>query len=236
MTCEEFEAVGLNAERDASLGEVQRAAAREHVSACPRCAALRDSWQTARVELRAFAEDTAAAQAPARVEMRLRQEFRTQHGTLKMRRAAVVAAWALATAAVLVGALSWRNWRKSQQEEATMHLASPPSAVHLPANDGSGVKNHEAPVQGASGSQRPDAAETVEHETLLANNEMNDFTLLPGVLPADTDEAAILRVRMQRGALGALGLPVNEERASEWIQVDLLVGDDGLPQAVRLPQ
>jgi len=234
MTCEEFEAVGLNAERDASLGEVQRAAAREHVSACPRCATLQDSWQTARVELRAFAEDTAAAQAPARVEMRLRQEFRTQHGTLKMRRAAVVAAWALATAAVLVGAVSWRNWRKSR-EEATMHLTSP-SAGHLAANDGSGVKNHEAPVQRASGAQRPDAAETVEPETLLANNEMNDFTLLPGVLPADTDEAAILRVRMQRGALGALGLPVNEERASEWIQVDLLVGDDGLPQAVRLPQ
>jgi len=59
---------------------------------------------------------------------------------------------------------------------------------------------------------------------------------LPGVLPADTDDTAILRVRLQRGALGALGLPVNEERASEWIQVDLLVGNDGLPQAVRLPQ
>src|SRR6266852_4370469 len=170
MTCEEFEAVGLNAERDASRDEVQRAAAREHVSACPRCAALQDSWQAARVELRAFAEDTAAAQAPARVEMRLRQEFRTQHGTLKMRRAAVVAAWALATAAVLAGALSWRNWRKRQQEEATMHLASP-SAGHLPANDGSGVKNHEASVQGegAGGTQRPDAAQPVEHETLLAN-------------------------------------------------------------------
>ena len=52
----------------------------------------------------------------------------------------------------------------------------------------------------------------------------------------DADDAAILRVRMQRGALGALGLPVNEERASEWIQVELLVGDDGLPQAVRLPR
>src|SRR5260370_31133969 len=103
----------------------------------------------------------------------------------------VVGGWGLATAAVLVGAVSWRNWRKSQQEEATMHLASPPSAGDLPANDGSGVKNHEAPVQGASGSQRPGAAETVEPETLLANNEMNDFTLLPGVLPADTDEATI---------------------------------------------
>ena len=41
---------------------------------------------------------------------------------------------------------------------------------------------------------------------------------------------------MQRGALGALGFTVNEEQASDLIQVDLLVGDDGLPQAVRLPE
>ena len=40
--------------------------------------------------------------------------------------------------------------------------------------------------------------------------------------------------RSRRGALGALGLPVNEDRANEWIQVDLLVGNDGLPEAVRL--
>ncbi len=45
-----------------------------------------------------------------------------------------------------------------------------------------------------------------------------------------------MRVGMQRGALSALGLPVNEERVSDWIQVDLLVGQDGLPKAVRLPQ
>jgi len=31
-------------------------------------------------------------------------------------------------------------------------------------------------------------------------------------------------------------VPVNEERAGEWIQVDLLVGNDGLPEAVRLPR
>jgi hypothetical protein len=41
---------------------------------------------------------------------------------------------------------------------------------------------------------------------------------------------------MQRGALSALGLPVNEERGGDWIQVDLLVGQDGQPKAVRLPQ
>jgi hypothetical protein len=233
MTCEEFEAIGLNAERDASLSEIEREAVREHASACSRCAALQDSWHAAGVELRAFAEDTAMAQAPARVEMRLRQEFRTQHVTLKVRRTAVIAAWALAAAAVLVGAVSWRNWRKGGPEEAENHLKSTPSAANLTANNANEATRHETPVQSPAAVQQPD---TAEPGTLVAGNEMSDFTLLPGVFPADTVDAAILRVRMQRGALGALGLPVNEERAGDWIQVDLLVGNDGLPEAVRLPR
>jgi hypothetical protein len=236
MTCEEFEAIGLDAERDASLSEIERVAAREHAGTCSRCAALQDSWQAAGVELRAFAEDTAMTQAPARVEMRLRQEFRTQHVTLKVRRAAVVAAWALAAAAVLAGAVSWRNWRHSQHEVATNHLNSVPGANNSPENSFVAGANHQAPAEVPNGIQQRSSAGAVSSATLMADNELNGFTFLPGAFAADTDEAEILRVRMQRGALGALGLPVNEERANEWIQVDLLVGDDGLPQAVRLPQ
>ena len=231
MTCEEFEAIGLDAERNASLSEVERVVAREHASTCSRCAALQDSWRAAGVELRALAEDTVMAQASARVEMRLRQEFRTQHVTLKARRAAVAAAWALAAAAVLAGTVSWRNWRSSGPEETANHLKSPLTAAK--PIDANAETNRETPVQSAAAVQNSDAAES---GTLMADNEMSDFTLLPGALPADTGDAEILRVRMQRGALGALGLPVNEERAGEWIQVDLLVGNDGLPEAVRLPQ
>ena len=236
MTCEEFEAIGLDAERDATLSEAERAAAREHASACSRCPALLDSWQAAGVELRAFAEDTAMAQAPARIEMRLRQEFRTQHRTLKVRRAAVVAAWALATAAVVVGAVSWRNWRLSQHEQTVNHLSSAPAANNFPMNNSAAAANHETPSEIPNGLPQRGSAGAASPETLVAGNELSGFTFLPGAVATDTDDAAILRVRMQRGALGALGLPVNEERASEWIQVDLLVGDDGLPQAVRLPQ
>lgn len=222
MKCEEFEAIGLGAERDSSLSEAERVAAREHAVTCSHCAALQDSWEAAGIELRAFAQDTARAQAPARVEMRLLQEFRTRHVTLKVRRAAVIAAWALATAAVLVGAVSWMNWRKGGSTEATNHSRSSPSVTNSAASNTNG-----------SASQQSDSADS---ETLMADNELSDFTLLPGALPSDTTDAAILRVRMQRSSLGALGLPVNEERAGEWIQVDLLVGNDGLPQAVRLPQ
>jgi anti-sigma factor RsiW len=227
MKCEDFEVFGLHAERDTSLSEAERAAAAEHARTCSRCAALQDSWRRAHAELRVFAEDTVAAQTPARVEMRLRQEFRTQHRTYRWRLAAVAAAWALAAAAVLAGAVSWKNWLTARREETARHLQAPQSGDNVLVN---GTR------PGAAGSQGVGAADDESDASLVANNELNDFTLLPGVLPAETDESEIFRVRMQRGELGALGLPVNEERAAEWIQVDLLVGNDGLPQAVRLPQ
>ena len=213
MKCNEFEEMGLGAERDASLSDAQRAAAASHGASCPRCAALRDSWEATRLELRSLAQATAAPDAPARVEMRLRQQFRTRYHTPKARRIAVMAAWGLAAAAVLVGAVSWVKWRSSQHNNSALTPSTPAM------NPGS-----------------PDSNTTGDGQALVADNELGDFTLLPGVLPAETDGSAILSVRMQRGALGALGLPVNEDRANEWIQVDLLVGNDGLPQAVRLPE
>jgi hypothetical protein len=220
MKCEEFEAIGLDAEHDGSLTVLERAAAREHASTCSRCAALQDSWQAASAELRSFGDATQAAQTPARVEMRLRQEYRTQHRTLKTRRAAVIVAWALATAALVVGAVSWRNWRAAQRSDLSTHSTA---AVY----GGASARNPDAAML-----RNPDSDNAAE--TLVADNDLRDFVFLPGSMPTETEDAAIVRVRMQRGALGALGLPVNEDRAGDWILVDLLVGDDGLPQGVRL--
>lgn len=213
MNCIEFEEIGLDAERNASLTEAQRVAAAGHAASCPRCGALRDSWEATRLELRSLAQATAPLDAPPRVEMRLRQQFRTQYHTPKARRTAVMAAWGLAAAAVLVGAASWVKWHNSQHNGVARKPNTP------------------AMNPGSSGSNATEGG-----QTLVADNELRDFTLLPGVLPAETDGSAILSVRMQRGTLGTLGLPVNEDRAGEWIQVDLLVGNDGLPQAVRLPE
>jgi len=211
MTCDEFEAIGWDAQSNASLTDAQRAAVAEHAVSCARCAALGNSWDATRLELRSLAQLTTTAAAPARVEMRLRQQFRTQYHAPKVRRTAVVTAWALAAAAVFIGAASWINWRASQNRTAAVR---PDPRVSQESSIGQDA--------------------VADPQSVIADRELSDFTWLPGILPADTDDAAILRVRMQRGALGALGLPVNEDRANEWIQVDLLVGNDGLPQAVRL--
>lgn len=220
MNCEEFELVGLGIERDAAADAAKRSGAEEHVSTCSRCAGLQQSWLGAKLELSALSEATCAAETPERVEMRLRQEFRTRHRTMPARRAAVIAAWALATAAALVGAVSWRNWEKTRHEEAAKH------AIALPSK----------PAEAAVGRTKASGQNLAQNDAsaTLTSGDEEEFTLLPGSVPGDTEDAAIWRVRMQRGALSALGFPVNEDRAGEWIQVDLLVGDDGLPQGVRL--
>jgi hypothetical protein len=229
MKCEEFEALGLGLEREGSLplnGEdaAERSAAIEHANTCARCAALQESWQEAQAELQALRLATQDASTPLRVEMRLRQEFRSRHRLVKARAAAVVGAWALAGAALVLGAVSVWNWKIAQ------HDTMPGTSTQ--------AKNASRANVAAEAGRAPNVIDTssTSGNALMANNSAGEFTLLPGSLPQETDGAAIMRVRLQRGALGALGLPVNQELAGEWIQVDLLVGEDGQPQAVRLPQ
>jgi len=214
MKCEEFEAIGL--ERSGlRMSEVEadlRDAAAAHAAQCPGCAALQESWQQTRLALQALRETTRDAETPRRVEMQLVHEFGLRHRTRKTRTAAIFAAWALATAAVLFAGVSWWNSRLTQTQGG-------------PVSAGNGAKSN-APTPAVPPSDSFDEA------TLVADN----FTLLPGSLPQEVDDSAIVRVGMQRGALSSLGLPVDEERVSDWIQVDLLVGQDGLPKAVRLPE
>lgn len=234
MNCEEFESIGLGLEREgAALTEAdaaEHAAALAHANACQRCAALQRTWSAAQVELRALQLATQHAAAPLRVEMRLLQEFRRRHRTSRARTTAVFAAWTLATAAVLLSAIGWWNWRMTQRNATALIASSSGNAPkeNTGTSPGPGLHTVVPPNNpaGRSAERKP---------MTIANNDRGDFTLLPGSLPEETDDAAVVRVRLQRGALGALGLPVNAERAGEWLQVDLLVGEDGQPRAVRLP-
>jgi len=215
MTCEEFALAALDLDSATDSPVLQ--AAREHMRHCSHCAALQEQWQALRADLRFLGQETREAEAPARVEMRLRQEFRTKHKTMKTRRAAVAATWALAAAAVLLIFVSWVRWHNDRTRLAGVH----PTTTNAPQNTG----------PQSIGAATPDEL----GEVVVASNS-GDFTLLPGSMPSTLEDATVVHVQMQRAALGALGLTVNEEHAGDLIQVDLLVGDDGLPQAVRLPQ
>ena len=212
MNCEEFAFEGLDLDLDAEVAE--SAAAREHLRGCPHCAALYESSRTLRADLCELAKLTSDATAPSRVEMRLRQEFRTRHTTDKSRGRVVVASWLLAAAALIVVATSLVLWQRHGVANIAGTRQSPvqPSAVHSVAT---------GPELGG---------------TLIAENDGEQFALIPGAIPGMLDDTTVVRVQMERGSLGALGLSVNEEHANDVVQVDLLLGADGQPQAYRLPQ
>ena len=219
MTCEEFALACLEI-RSASVDSALRRAVLEHVRQCAACAALQANLQALQDDLRYLGLETRQAEAPARVHMRVMQEFRNRHRTEKRRQFAWIGAWGLAAAAVVVAAVSWTTWRPEKGLKA------------WPGGSAQGVGTSPA----AALSVKPAESGLVIEDTLVASSVSGDFTLLPGSTPSPMEDATVIRVQMQRGALGALGFTVNEERASDVIQVDLLVGDDGLPQAVRLPE
>jgi hypothetical protein len=243
MNCEEFEAVGLGLDRESAEGvepgairgiDATEFAAIEHVNSCARCAALQESWLEARLELQALREATRNVGAPLRVEMRLRQEFWAKRRAMKARAVAVGGAWVLASAALLIVGMVWWNWHIAQEN-------IPLQSVTVPAGNDSEASPTLVGAAGGEVAADSNVADNSQSDTgsgatLVAANDADEFTLLPGSMAQETGDAAVVRVRLQRGALGALGLPVNEERAGEWIQVDLFVGQDGQPQAVRLPR
>jgi hypothetical protein len=215
MTCEEFATAGPDL-GSAEGNRVFEKAARDHLRECPHCAALRENWLSLREDLRGLGAETAGAEASARVEMRLRQEFLAKHKTVKRHRSAIILGWSLVAAATLFFAVTGTSWYRHRGEAVAK------------------IQSNAAMISNTSQSSRTPGS--APDEVLVAANDSGDFTLLPDSMPPAPEDATVVRVQMQRAALGALGLTVNEEHAGDWIQVDLLVGDDGLPQAVRLPQ
>src|ERR1700676_2081949 len=110
MNCEEFASAGMD--RELVIGGPESAAAREHLRSCPHCAALYESSLALGADLRELGQQTSDTTAPSRVEMRLRQEFRTLHTTEKNRGRMVVASWLLAAATLALVASSLVLWRK----------------------------------------------------------------------------------------------------------------------------
>jgi hypothetical protein len=213
MNCEEFELRGLDVDR-ADANPLEAAAAAQHAQICARCGGLLESWREVKSDLRLLREATQLDAAPARVEMRLKQELRTRREARVPRRAVVIASWALAAAAVLAASVGWVRTKMK-----------PVTPVNVPTIS--------AQMSGVDAID----SNAVESETLLAADyDSGEFTQLPGSLPSESGQDSILQVRMQRGALERFGLPVDPDQAAEWVDLDFLVGEDGQPQAVRLHQ
>ena len=93
-------------------------------------------------------------------------------------------------------------------------------------------------MQTAQRDEHTTALGTVGEMSVVAPREdaesVTEFVPLLASSAPPLTSGQLVRVRVPRSALTALGLPLNLAHAGESVQADVLVGDDGLARAIRL--
>jgi len=167
--------------------------------------------------LRALAQSTAKAEAPDRVEAALLKSFRERR-----RRAR----WSLgigAAAAILVLLIALTR----APEAPVVRAPVPPAPETLVRKEPSPAPQVRQAVQRRPRKSQPPKPPPV------AELATRFFPLPYGAPVAPVDSGQVVRVRLPRSALTSLGLPMNQERAAERVNADVLLGEDGLVRAIR---
>lgn len=225
MTCAEFDTIVHDVARPDALDKPSAVIAKFHAQTCERCAARLAQAQVLAGALEAVAQDSADLGAPAHLEPALVSAFREHRRSLERkqhRRRRTRLRWlewsALAAAAAVLVAIGAWNFSR-------------PRVIGTDTN-------RSVVVTRPLNSNADDASQQAGSvETVTAEDPNSDFVPVPygEGLSAD-DSGLVVRVSLTRSALGSLGYPVDEVHAGDVVQADLLVGEDGLPRAVRLVQ
>ena len=252
MNCQRFENVVSELARGQMMAAEQRGEALGHSETCEKCAArLRDEEMLTR-GLQSLAAEMETLGAPAAVESKLLEAFRTRHVVTPIAsRRSNASYWAAAIAAMLLIAISvvvfrWSNGADEPREvvKQTEPQATPENKVpeNKPAEQfTAGVQEHEdllpqrvKPKRVRNSGVRPASAQLANH----VNNEIaTDFIPLSYMSAASfQDGGQIIRVQLPRAALANFGLPVNMDRYNERVKADVLFGVDGRAQAIRFVQ
>jgi hypothetical protein len=128
--------------------------------------------------------------------------------------------WGASIAAILVGALFVYRPQDTPTPDARVVHIGVPNLRSLAV-----AQNRPRRVRRA---RKPDVAPA---EIATGFYPLLDAAMLPPL-----EYGTLVRVQLPRSALRVVGLPVNEDRLSESIAADVLLGQDGLARAVRFVQ
>ncbi len=231
MNCTEFEHIVV----DIARGELMEAAARReglaHATGCERCGRRLANEQALSGLFAVAAAEDAGRTAPAAVEQALLSAFREKEFVGRSgRRVRWLVAAGAAVAAVFVVSVTVRRPYEPQ-------VVGVPKVTRVPAIERTKII---APVY-REPRKRPMRTLRAAHsrprmpKPQFAREEHEVVTdFIPVVYdPEPVEHGRMVRVRLPRSALAAFGLPMNEQRAEETIQADVVLGEDGLARAVR---
>jgi hypothetical protein len=231
MDCAQFEEIVHDLDRPQTCSPALRERALAHAESCGDCARLMIKSESLDFALKSLAAQDSARQASARLESALVQEFRRDKEiaarTATHRYTALLAA-AAALLLVLAGSLyeRWGTGGKSAGLTASDRSSSQPAAANAGVQ-GTAAQGNES----ALNAQKPAAS------NLYADNseEAGAFIQLPYADdPTVAQNGAVVRVVLSPSALASLGVRVTGIGSGESVPADLLVSEDGTPQAVRL--
>jgi len=223
MDCAQFEELVHDLERPGTEGFALRDSALEHAESCSHCARLMTDTEAIDAALREVARSEANKQAPARVGTALMAEFRRQKKASSHRRVQrQIAALAVAAVVLLVLGISLHRWTSPNPNVApdanvAGNVSSPPAISPLAAPANSQQQEQEL----------ADQASDSEYATAFVPLPYADD-------PTAVDGGTVVRVFLSRPALASLGVPVTDPGSTDRIPADLLLSEDGAPQAIRL--
>jgi hypothetical protein len=223
MDCAQFEEIVHDLERPGTEGFALRDSALEHAESCSDCARLMTDAEALDAELREIARGEAGKLAPVRVETALMGEFRRRKTASSHRRVQrQIAALAVAATVLLVLGISLRRWSAPKPNIAPVANV----AGNTPSSPE--VSPVTAPVNSQQQEQES-ANQPGDSEYATA------FVPLPYADdPTAVDGGTVVRVILSRPALASLGVPVTDPGSTDRIPADLLLSEDGAPQAIRL--
>jgi hypothetical protein len=213
IKCDEFREIVHDLLRDETLAPAVVEDAFVHTESCNACYALFGEAELLHTSLRSLSAQLASSQTPHRVEQTLLKELarlNSPHPSLGLRWPHRWTRWAGAGVGISAAAVL---------------------LIFLTAHRGTTLPDITPRPQAAS------VASAVAPYELNASDEegaAGPFVPLSDSFdPASMDDATVVRVVLSAAALESLGLPFNESDGDR-VVADLVVANDGMPQAIRL--
>jgi hypothetical protein len=237
MDCAQFAEVLHELDRPGTPGAAFREAALAHAEMCSRCGALVTEAESLDFALGQIAQDTAELQAPPRIEAALLREFQRGKSVASSRRLQLqLAALGAAAAALLAIGLSFHR-----PQTTTPGKAPSVSASSTPASSPRGARQSQRSTTPLIANVQPRGTRTKSPAQKTAANGADAteyataYVPLPYAYdPSGLEGGAVVRVVLPRAALVSYGLPIEGMGVSEQVTADMVVSQDGTPQAIRL--
>ncbi len=212
MNCDEFAEVATDLVKKQPVDSEKKLRALTHADVCPRCSNRLEQEQDLTACLRDLAGAMASEEAPAHLEDRLLSQFRRLHETSEI---STKRGWYRSSGVIAAGIILLIV-------SGYLVMIRPP---HV-----------DKPQLGTDSEYFRSRADTpVDRRIDKARPQVvtGFIPLVEGYYKGAPERGHVLRVRLDRTALLWMGLPMNEELAETSILADVLIGDDGLAQAVR---